>query len=579
MKKFNIGERQFLFEDYGQNLNCRLTGTEEEGVTEVKINFEFEKATQPKKVSFTYSQPAIGTDGVWSVCGGMNRYLTPDWGPFTLNSRSVSGYPVLSVVSFDDKNAFTASVSDAERPCSLKVGYREERSILVFTLELFTDITEPVENYQTELFIDLRNVHFAHAVGCAVERMNKKYDLKPAPDLAFKPFFSTWYCFHQELYRERVLEECRKAKELGLESVIIDDGWETDDTSRGFAFAGDYRPSMAKLGDIKTFVKEVHGMGLKCMLWYSVAFSGDNSPRTEEFKDMALYHDSEQRAYVIDPRFKKVREHIISYCVEAIKDWGFDGLKLDFIDWFHLTPQTVERSGIDCLSIEEGINRLAHALNLGLKAVREDVCIEFRQRYVGPVMQRLGNMLRVGDCPGSLLQNRISQIDLRLIAGERAVHSDPIEWNVNEKPENTARYFINCIFSVLQYSVFPSELTKEQLAVSKNYIAFMKEYEAVLLHGNILPKGLLSNYISCKAVKNNVSIIALYADTIEELSEGNVVLLNGSASNAIAVNSNEKKYNYMVRDCFGNIVGKGNLCGYAKIDAPIGAFIFCEKVE
>ena len=101
---------------------------------------------------------------------------------------------------------------------------------------------EPIESCQTELFIDLRSIHFARAVGCAVERLNKKYDLQPAPDLAFKPLFSTWYCFHQELYRSRVLEECRKAKELGLELVVIDDGWQTEDKSRGYAFAGDYRP-------------------------------------------------------------------------------------------------------------------------------------------------------------------------------------------------------------------------------------------------------------------------------------------------------------------------------------------------
>lgn len=211
----------------------------------------------------------------------------------------------------------------------------------------------------------------------------------------------------KETYREKVLEECRKAKDIGLDLVIIDDGWQTEDNGRGYAFVGDYQPAKEKLGDIKSFVDEVHDIGLKCMLWYSVAFLGDSSIRAEEFKNMALYYDAGLKTYIVDPRFKKIREYIVGYCVEAVKEWGFDGLKLDFIDWFHLTPETTIRSGIDCLSLEEGIRRLIDDLNEELKAIKEDVLIEFRQGYIGPVMQKLGNILRVGDCPGSLLQNRI----------------------------------------------------------------------------------------------------------------------------------------------------------------------------
>lgn len=240
---------------------------------------------------------------------------------------------------------------------------------------------------------------------------------------------------------------------------------------------------------------------MKSILWLSIAFSGDDSPCTEKFKNMALYHDDGQKAYVVDPRFKAVRDHIVSYCTEAVEKWGFDGLKLDFIDCFYLTEKVVERNGIDCYSIEEGINRLINELNRKLKSVKEDVLIELRQRYIGSVMQRLGNMLRVRDCPGSLLQNRIGIIDLRLIAGEHAVHDDPLEWNVSASTETVAKYLINGVFGVLQYSAFPSELTDEQRAVNTNYIRFMKEYEEVLLHGDIIPTGVCSNYTSCKGVK------------------------------------------------------------------------------
>lgn len=103
---------------------------------------------------------------------------------------------------------------------------------------------------------------------------------------------------------------------------------------------------------------------------------------------------------------------------------------------------------------------MTEGLKEKLVRIKPDVLIEFRQAYIGPSMQSLGNMLRVGDCPGSSLQNRVGTIDLRLIAGGAAVHADPLEWNEKETPENIARAFINVIFSTVQFSVYPSELTK-----------------------------------------------------------------------------------------------------------------------
>lgn len=86
-----------------------------------------------------------------------------------------------------------------------------------------------------------------------------------------------------------------------------------------------------------------------------------------------------------------MREHIWKYCEEAIGDWDFDGLKLDFIDSFRLTQETAERAGINCESLEEGIRRLTEGLKEKLVRIKPDVLSSFRQAYIGPSMQSLGN--------------------------------------------------------------------------------------------------------------------------------------------------------------------------------------------
>lgn len=146
--KIHVCGREYLCEDFGQNFRWTLTGEEKEGVTTLSLTLDFKGKLRPKKTALSFSLPALGADGCWSACGGVNRVLTPDWGPFTVNSRSVAGIPVLSVLSEDDVNVLTASLSDAETPCALKAGYREEDSLLAVTLEWFLDVTESMTGYQ-----------------------------------------------------------------------------------------------------------------------------------------------------------------------------------------------------------------------------------------------------------------------------------------------------------------------------------------------------------------------------------------------------------------------------------------------
>ena len=61
-----------------------------------------------------------------------------------------------------------------------------------------------------------------------------------------------------------LVKECRLAKELGMEGIIIDAGWMTLDNSITFATVGDYRPE--RLTGMKDMVKRIQAMGMKVML-------------------------------------------------------------------------------------------------------------------------------------------------------------------------------------------------------------------------------------------------------------------------------------------------------------------------
>ena len=86
------------------------------------------------------------------------------------------------------------------------------------------------------------------------------------PETARLPMYSTWYSFHQDLEPGRVEEQCRLAKELGCEAVIVDNGWQTTSNERGYAYTGDWEPAPEKVPDMREHVDGVHALEMKFLL-------------------------------------------------------------------------------------------------------------------------------------------------------------------------------------------------------------------------------------------------------------------------------------------------------------------------
>src|SRR6476646_2438327 len=110
------------------------------------------------------------------------------------------------------------------------------------------------------------------------------------------------------------------------------------DTKRGYAFTGDWEPE--RIPNMKAFVDSAHALGVKVMLWYAVPFVGKNSKASARFKDKTLRFDERLGTYVVDPRYPEVRQYLIDTYTRAIRDWGIDGFKLDFIDQFAANAST-----------------------------------------------------------------------------------------------------------------------------------------------------------------------------------------------------------------------------------------------
>lgn len=562
-----------------ENIGMRYSFSvrEDEDKRYVAVRLDFPEKVMPQKVTIQCALPLCDPQGVWSQQCMLARNLPADWAPARYVARSASSIPMLSVYGASDLNLLTATNFDAETPSAVSVGYREENSLTVLTVELFVMPVPPLSVYETEILFDFTPAHFAERVRFAMAQYEKKLTPALVPDAAKETVFSTWYCYHQNLDEKQLLADCKEAKELGMDVVIIDDGWQTSDTSRGYAFCGDYEPCKEKIADMRSLVDKLHEIGMKAMLWFAVPFIGENAKAMERFRDKTLYYNGGWNCYVLDPRFKEVRKHILSCLTKAVREWDMDGLKLDFVNAFAL-ENVNPPCGADCETLEEGIYKLLQELRSELSAIKENLLIEFRQGYVGPAMRTLCNMLRVGDCPGSMLINRTGIVDLRLTSGKTAVHSDPLVWAKDAKVEEIGRYFINVIFSVAQISAAPSNLTEAQRKVVKHYTTFMREYKKILLDSEFSFSGASENYPLLRAYDKNCEIIGVYASNVVKIQCRQVVVLNGSGKAEIVVNA-VGRYAFTAYTATGKAVGEGQLDGLNIARVPVGGMIKLEKIS
>jgi alpha-galactosidase len=141
---------------------------------------------------------------------------------------------------------------------------------------------------------------------------------------------------------KQMLDTIPKLKELGIHWATLDDGW--------FSTYGDWKPNPANFpGDsIQDMVAKFHEQGIKVQLWWlplaaedgKFGYGGRKFVRSEVVKEHPdwLILDKEgkparmaRNIATLCPAVPEVREYYKQLTTHFVKDWDFDGHKLDNI--------------------------------------------------------------------------------------------------------------------------------------------------------------------------------------------------------------------------------------------------------
>ena len=565
--------------------NFQLTSERPDSDVEVvTVKMTRDSAAVPPEFSLSWFVPQTDIHHVWS--SESTHYGIP-WNEPML-SELTSSMPLYAFLDVHDRNRLAVACSESCRKVVFRSPISETKMGFGCSFAFFTVHEAPILAYEVSVRFDRRNVFYSDALGAGADWMCRAAGIEPlsAPANAYDALYSTWYDFHQDVSAEVVERECRLAANLGLKTVIVDDGWQIDlplgnRPWDGYRFCGDWKPGR-HFPDMAAHVKRVHEMGLKYMLWYSVPFVGKDSVNFVRFRDKCLPVEC-AGGHVLDPRFSEVREFIAGIYEKALREWDVDGFKLDFIGRFTLKEGVVDPAiaenyaGRDIKSIPLAVDALLMETLRRLKALKPSVLIEFRQPYVGPAIRRYGNMLRATDCPLSMVENRTRIARLRLTSGRTAVHSDMLEWRADETPESAARCILNAIFGVVQYSVRLDALPLDHRRMMEHWVRFADAHKEALVRGSFRPHYPAANYPLLEGESADERIFGVYQENLivdVGKDDREIYVLNGTFAKSLTLDLPLAPERLEVFDTYGCRVGNPAChSGLCRIAVPPAGFV------
>lgn len=425
-----------------------------------------------------------------------------------LASQACGQVLVEAWISQTDQNRLTLACSDPAYPLVLDAYEQEYGGSRLHTVAtFFSRGGVPVKEYSAVLRFDFRDIPYWDSVAEACDwiAVFPGNASPPVPDVAYEPLWNSWYGYHTGYSAEDMEREGRIAAELGIRTMMYDMGWDREGTTNTMDFAqcGDWIPDPKCFPDMKSHIDRMHDMGLKCILWCGFPLMGLKAQNLEKFTQWLLTHKPEagwkKTCHVLDPRFPQVRQFATDTLVNGVRDWGVDGWKIDFVQFFQdRADDRVPKEGMkgrDFRWVADGARVLQDDFAAKVRDVRPDVMFEFMFPYGGILGQKACTQVRAADCPADPGWNRNQTARLRLLCGKRAaVHSDMLTWSPEESPEACALQMISVLHAVIQYGMRLTALTPVQRKVVAHWISFARTHRDTLVKGKFRPHGPLHSY-------------------------------------------------------------------------------------
>ncbi len=185
---------------------------------------------------------------------------------------------------------------------------------------------------------------------------------------------NNWEATYFDFNDEKLLDIAKEASKLGIEMLVMDDGWFGNryDDNRAL---GDWQVNEEKLkGGLKKLVDNVNALGLEFGIWFEPEMISPKSKLYEEHPDWAIAIPGRtpglaRNQFVLDISRKEVRDCILNMMFEVLHS-----ANIKYVKWDMNRP--LSDLGGACLGAENQ-GELYHRFVLGMYDMQERLLQEF----------------------------------------------------------------------------------------------------------------------------------------------------------------------------------------------------------
>ena len=207
--------------------------------------------------------------------------------------------------------------------------------------------------------------------GARSRRKSGKTGFIPRPVLV-----NSWEAAYFNFTGETIVELAREAAQLGIDMVVMDDGWfgKREDDNSGL---GDWQVNEKKLGcSLGELVRRVNEEGVKFGIWIEPEMISEDSDLYREHPDWAMQNPGRNPArgrnqLVLDFSREDVREHIFDQICRVL-DHG----NIEYVKW------DMNRSLTDFYSVETRQGKVSYDFVIGLYDFMEKLLAKYPQLMI-----------------------------------------------------------------------------------------------------------------------------------------------------------------------------------------------------
>ncbi len=315
---------------------------------------------------------------------------------------------------------------------------------------------------------------------------------------------NNWEATFFNFNSRKIRSLAREAKKLGVEMLVLDDGWFGERNS-DTAGLGDYNVNLGKLpGGLSRLSRYVNKLGLKFGLWFEPECVNEDSELYRTHPDYAIKVPGREASkgrhqLVLDLTRREVREYIISSVDKVLSSANIEYVKWDY-----------NRHISDMYSISlKNQGEFYHRYILGLYEILEEL---FHKRHPNILLESCssgGNRFDLGMLcfsPQIWTSDNTDPIERLDIQGgiyhlypQSAVSCHvsmaPHQQTLRDTPLST-RFNVSA-FGILGYELDPAELSPAEKREIRSQVSFYKEHRRLFQYGELARiRSLKSNQIS-----------------------------------------------------------------------------------